>query len=80
MRLVRATKPSTALTARGRMDLGVAKPASRSGLPLVAADAGVVPSGFIYAHAPHADALDSRYAISGLVRRQAVIGRAVVLL
>lgn len=67
------------LTRRGRMDLGVAKKASRSGLPLAAAEAGVVPPGFIYAHAPHADALDSRYAIAGLVRRQAVIGRAIVL-
>ena len=68
-----------ALTRRGRLDLGVAKQASRSGLPLAAANAGVVPPGSIYAHAPHADALDSRYAIAGLVRRQAVIGRAFVL-
>lgn len=68
-----------ALTRRGRVDLGVAKQVSRQGLPLAAAQAGPVPPGLIYAHAPHADALDSRYAIAGLVRREAVVGRAIVL-
>lgn len=66
-------------TARGRVELGSAKQMSAKGVPLVAAQAGVVPRGFIYAHAPHADALDSRYEIAGLVNRQAVVGRAVVV-
>ena len=66
-------------TPRGRVPLGLAKQFSAKGVPLAPADAGVVPAGFIYAHAPHADALDSRYAVSGLVSRRAVIGRAVVL-
>ena len=68
-----------AQTRRGRIDLGVAKQASRRGVPLEPAAGGVVPAGFIHAHAPHPDALDSRYAIAGLVRREAVVGRALVL-
>jgi conjugal transfer pilin signal peptidase TrbI len=66
-------------TRRGRVDLGLAKTISRKGLPLEAAQGGVIPPGFIYAYAPQIDALDSRYAAAGLVRREAVIGRAVVL-
>ena len=66
-------------TARGRVELGLAKALTRKGLPLEAAQAGTVPPGYIYAYAPHVDALDSRYAIAGLVRREAVLGRAIVL-
>lgn len=66
-------------TQRGRIDLGVAKAQSRKGLPLAPAPGGVVPPGFIHAYAPHPDALDSRYAIAGLVRREAVLGRAITL-
>ena len=66
-------------TKRGRVDLGDAKPQSRKGVPLEAAHGGVVPPGYIHAYAPHPDALDSRYAIAGLVRREAVLGRAITL-
>lgn len=68
-----------ALTRRGRIELGLAKPVSRKGMPLAPAAAGVIPPGFVYAYAPHPDALDSRYAIAGLVRREAIVGRAVEL-
>ena len=64
---------------RRRVTTALRWPSSRKGVPLEPAAGGVVPAGFIHAHAPHPDALDSRYAIAGLVRREAVVGRAVVL-
>ncbi len=66
-------------TQRGRIELGIAKTQSRKGVPLVASQGGLVPQGYIHAYAPHPDALDSRYAVAGLVRREAVLGRAVAL-
>lgn len=59
--------------------LGVAKTASRRGIPLTAIAAGVIPSGHSYVAAPHPDSLDSRYALTGLVSDEQVIGRAHVL-
>lgn len=59
--------------------LGTAKASSLSGAALEAANPGVIPSGYLYAYAPHKDALDSRYALMGLVPRGSVIGRAIKL-
>lgn len=59
--------------------LGTAKTVSLSGIPLEAAQPGVIPDGFLYAYAPHKDALDSRYALMGLVPQSSVIGRAIKL-
>lgn len=59
--------------------LGTAKTASLSGVALEAANPGVIPDGYLYAYAPHKDALDSRYALMGLVPRASVIGRAIKL-
>lgn len=57
--------------------LGIAKSTSLSGIPLEAAMPGVIPDGYMYAYAPHKDALDSRYALVGLVHKSAVVGRAI---
>lgn len=59
--------------------LGVAKTHSMGGVPLEASQPGVIPPGYVYAYAPHKDALDSRYALLGLVPQSAVIGRAIKL-
>ncbi|WP_052163013.1 S26 family signal peptidase [Aquabacterium sp. NJ1] len=59
--------------------LGTAKTHSLGGIPLEASQPGVIPPGYVYAFAPHKDALDSRYAVLGLVPQSAVIGRAIKL-
>lgn len=60
-------------------ELGSAKTVSLSGAALEAAEPGVIPEGYLYAYAPHKDALDSRYALMGLVPQSSVIGRAIKL-
>ena len=59
--------------------VGIAKTASRSGEPLRAADAGLVPTQRYFVAAPHLDSLDSRYAISGTIAHDAIVGRVHVL-
>lgn len=66
-------------TARGRLDMGRCKPASRHGAPLTPIEPQVIPPGMVYVWAPHVDALDSRYAVMGLVPRSAIVGKAVPL-
>jgi conjugal transfer pilin signal peptidase TrbI len=66
-------------TARGRLDMGRCKPASRHGAPLAPIAPQVIPAGMVYVWAPHVDALDSRYAVMGLVPRSAIVGKAVPL-
>lgn len=66
-------------TRRGRLDVGRCKPASRNGVPLEPIKPQVIPEGYVYVWAPHVDALDSRYAVMGLVPRTAITGRAVRL-
>ena len=66
-------------TARGRFDMGRCKPASRHGHPLAPIAPQVIPPGMVYVWAPHVDALDSRYAVMGLVPRSAIVGKAVPL-
>jgi conjugal transfer pilin signal peptidase TrbI len=63
----------------GGKPLGTAKMVSLSGVALEAASPGVIPDGYLYAYAPHKDALDSRYALMGLVHQSSVIGRAIKL-
>jgi conjugal transfer pilin signal peptidase TrbI len=41
--------------------------------------AGVVPPGHYYLFAPHRDSLDSRYAVTGYVPHERLVGRAYVL-
>lgn len=67
------------VTAQGRFDMGRCKPFSRHGVPLQCTQAQVIPEGYVYMWAPHVDALDSRYAVMGLVPRSSIVGRAVKL-
>ncbi len=66
-------------TSRGRFDMGRCKPRSRHGAPLQPIEAQVIPPGYVYVWAPHIDALDSRYAVLGLVPTSAIQGKAVLL-
>lgn len=56
--------------------MGVAKERTSSGEPLSVIAPGTIPPGRIYAYAPHPDSLDSRYAKTGLIPQQEVIGVA----
>jgi conjugal transfer pilin signal peptidase TrbI len=56
--------------------LGQAKPASRRGEPLEPGPTGTLPKGRYFVFAPHPDSLDSRYAITGWIAGEQIIGRA----
>lgn len=58
------------------MPLGQAKPLSRRGEPLEPGPAGTLPEGRYFVFAPHPDSLDSRYALTGWIAREQIIGRA----
>ena len=53
-----------------------AKFRSKKGDPLELGPTGVIPPGMYYVHATHPDSLDSRYAVTGWIRADQVIGRA----
>ena len=59
--------------------LGLAKPISKLGKPLAPGPVGVIPDGQYYVYAPHPDSLDSRYALTGWVRQEHVIGKTFAL-
>ncbi len=67
-------------TRQGRFSVGRAKPVSRYGDPLEPIHPQVIPPGFVYVWAPSPDALDSRYAIAGLVPVGRIAGRAIPIL
>ena len=56
--------------------LGQAKPTSRRGEPLEPGPTGTLPEGRYFVYAPHPDSLDSRYALTGWIAREQLIGRA----
>jgi conjugal transfer pilin signal peptidase TrbI len=56
--------------------VGRAKPVSRLGQTLTANQPGTVPAGHYYLYAPHRDSLDSRYAATGYVAHERILGRA----
>lgn len=56
--------------------IGIAKPHSKAGVPLTAAQPGVIPDGELFVATPHPDSLDSRYALSGNVKHADIVGRA----
>lgn len=58
-------------------DLGVAKALSKSGVALKPGPVGIIPSGHYYVAADHPDSLDSRYALTGWVTDDQVIGQAI---
>lgn len=59
--------------------VGVAKELTKTGFPLQPIEAGAIPAGQYYVHAPNPDSLDSRYAMVGLISKTRVIGRAIPL-
>lgn len=59
----------------GGVNAGISKTVSRAGKRLEPISAGIIPEGRFYAYAPHADSLDSRYALVGLIGTDDIIGR-----
>ena len=59
--------------------LGMAKTHSLKGKPLAAGPVGIIPPGYYYVMAPHKDSLDSRYAMTGWVPREKIIGKSFAL-
>ncbi len=59
--------------------VGIAKTHTLLGKPLEAGTTGVLPPGHYYAWATHPDSLDSRYAMTGWIPRERIIGRAYAL-
>lgn len=55
--------------------MGRAKTHSKRGDPLESGPVGVIPPGHFYVHAPHPDSLDSRYALTGWIPQEAIIGK-----
>lgn len=60
--------------------VAVAKERSKKGLPLAVGPSGVIPPGKVFVLTNHPDSLDSRYAITGWISEQAIIGKAIPLL
>jgi conjugal transfer pilin signal peptidase TrbI len=56
--------------------IGQAKQLSRRGEPLQPGPTGILPEGRYFVFAPHPDSLDSRYALTGWIAREQIIGRA----
>lgn len=77
--------PGDTVTTSGRTffvndrPVGVAKPTSRTGAPLDPGPVGTLPEDRYYVRAPHPDSLDSRYAITGWISRDRILGRAYAL-
>jgi conjugal transfer pilin signal peptidase TrbI len=59
--------------------VSTAKPRATTGQPLLAGPVGVIPEGRYYVHATNKDSLDSRYAITGWISREAIVGKALPL-
>lgn len=59
--------------------VGTAKRVSRTGTPLEPGPIGILPPDRYYVRAPHPDSLDSRYALTGWIAREQIIGRAYAL-
>lgn len=56
--------------------IGFAKEYSKSGVPLKPGLAGVIPNGHYFVSADHPDSLDSRYALTGWITDDQIIGQA----
>ncbi len=59
--------------------VGAAKTHTALGRPLEGAATGILPPGRYYVHATHPDSLDSRYALTGWIPQERIIGRAYAL-
>lgn len=77
--------PGDAITVQGRVvaingvPVGVAKTHAYDRRPLAPIAPTVIPPGYFYVQGTSPDSFDSRYAASGLVRTEQVIGRALPL-
>lgn len=56
--------------------IGVAKPTSKAGRPLLPSAGGVIAANDYFMATPHPDSLDSRYALSGNIPLTDIIGKA----
>lgn len=61
------------------IEVGIAKPFSTTGIPLKAGPEGIIPAGHYYVMTAHPDSLDSRYALTGWISQESVVGRAIGL-
>ncbi len=74
--------PGEHVTVQGRnylvdgRTMGLAKERARTGEYLVPGPVGVIPEGRYFVAGDHPDSLDSRYQLTGWVKRDQVIGRA----
>jgi conjugal transfer pilin signal peptidase TrbI len=74
--------PGAVVTVQGRdffvdgRAMGMAKERARSGEHLVLGPVGVIPDDRYFVAGEHPDSLDSRYQLTGWVKRDQVIGRA----
>jgi conjugal transfer pilin signal peptidase TrbI len=59
--------------------VGFARTKTITGIPLEPLDAIVIPDGRFYVQGIHEHSFDSRYRLNGLIRRDQIMGRAVVL-
>lgn len=64
---------------RSEIEIGYAKPHTASGVALEPIAAGTIPAGHLFAQSDSPDSFDSRYASSGLVPIERVIGVAHVI-
>ena len=67
------------VTPTGRKFAGLVKTHSKHGVPLTPIKPQTIPEGYVYMMAPHLDALDSRYALMGLVPATSIAGKGVAL-
>jgi conjugal transfer pilin signal peptidase TrbI len=74
--------PGSAVEAQGReysvngRVVGVAKERAKSGELLIPGPVGVIPVGRYFVSGRHPDSLDSRYQLTGWVKRDQIIGKA----
>ncbi|MEQ1601330.1 MAG: hypothetical protein HOP04_01690 [Methylophilaceae bacterium] len=59
--------------------VGIAKTRARTGQVLQMGKTGVIPAGYFYMAAPHRDSLDSRYAMTGWIAQDRILGKAIPL-
>lgn len=77
--LLYPSRAGTVVNQLGGESLGRAKPVSSKGVPLERGPTGIIPDGHFYVYAPHPDSLDSRYALTGWIRKDQIVGRAFVI-
>ena len=77
--------PGASVTASDRhyfvdgREMGFAKEYSKTGVPLKPGPTGIIPKGHYFVSADHPDSLDSRYALTGWIADDQILGQAVRL-